>query len=42
MEWRGFNLKLFTDLDQEALNMAVKDGWEENGTVVIAPSRMSL
>ena len=22
--------------------MAVKDGWQENGTVVIAPSRMSL
>ena len=27
----GINVNLFANLDQEALNMAVKDGYEENG-----------
>ena len=38
----GINLNFFTNLDQEALNMAVKDGYEENGAMGVAPSQMSL
>ncbi|KAL7539129.1 hypothetical protein ACHAXR_009041 [Thalassiosira sp. AJA248-18] len=38
----GINMNIFTNLDQDALNMAVKDGYEENGGGAASSGRMSL